>query len=1361
MGWASAVKNPTRRAKAPARTFAPPTQEIALAKVDWDRLVTLDFETFYDDAYTLSKLSTSEYIRDPRFKAQMVGIKIGNKPTKTYHTAASITLALRSINWDTHAVLAHNCQFDSFILGHHYGIVPHRYYDTLSMARGLHSNEIGAGLHEVSIFYGGEGKIEGGLEPTKGVVNWPAQLIKATSKYCANDVEECYRIFREMAKIYPADEMELIHMTMRMFCAPVLRVDIPRVKAEHAREVAHRQKTLVESIPNIEQYDTWDRSGPKPKYLGVLDKKSGRDDLTGDERIAAVAKKVMGSNERFVNVLVEAGVPKDKIPMKLSDAWMKLRGEEREKQIDKKWTYAFAKTDLNFIDLPDAVWEMHPDWSPENPRDVMRASLLEDRLTRLVAGRLATKSTTNITRAARFIEAGRDGMKLPVGYGYARAHTLRWGGNNKMNMQNLVRGGELRLSILADEGHVLVVCDSGQIEARVNGWLWDQDDLLDAFRASDAYNLRVEGMEKKDRPLPEEHEKDAYCRYASDVYSRPINVNDKDERQLGKICIAEGELVLTPRGPVPIERVALTDLLWDGVEWVSHCGVVDQGIREVITYDGLAATPDHEVFTTDGRILQIGRAASEMARLQVTGIEGRSLRFCDRAVVADTPRKRLSVRQGEMRPDWYYEADVPGQLAAREDDLVSEEWAASDAACASLGAQVRRDYEPLPEFCGPGLGELRGAGHTLDVRQPDGLHPMGVDESPTPGLSRCGDRPSGQRRPLRARESAPGDQSPAGAEPTEHSPGGMAWAGGALGRVPEPAQPRSDRATGPSGPVGGADRGVRTAECGSAPQELALNRRQARVYDIVNAGPRRRFTVSGRLVLNCVLGLGFKMGAQKLQMTLARGAMGAPRMNFPLADVQKMVGIYRSRNHRIVAGWAICKGIIGDMAMGVEGTHKCITWGGDGDGNGWIRLPNGLHLKYPDLKQGVNEEHGFPEWTYQAGEIRKKLYDGLLCLAGDTEVLTDSGWKRIDHVSLIDRVWDGDQWVTHDGVALQGTKQVIDFGGVWMTPDHRVSVDGVWHEAQHTTHAQAASSFARHHRMPEWLSDGGGASWERRPLHAVAPSLRLRAAQDYVGNGVSQGEDDVMRVPDKAVPPRRQNLPRDVQTPRVRGVAEHARPLSKSAAPSLQKLRRAWDRGLPSMAGLRDVLGGYAQRLSAWVDARARKQRAGLHPEQLCMGDLQEPEQQSPKLGAVRDPVGCADHRRSHGCQWSEPRHTLLSPPTEMATRPDAVPVYDILNAGPNRRFTIRGSDGLPFVVHNCENLVQALARIVVASQMLMVEKKYPIVMTTHDEGVAHVKKRDGAKAFAFMRKCFTTPLWWCPDIPLWAEGGYDDNYSK
>lgn len=38
-------------------------------------ILTLDFETFFSSDYTLSKLTTEAYIRDPRFEALCLGIR--------------------------------------------------------------------------------------------------------------------------------------------------------------------------------------------------------------------------------------------------------------------------------------------------------------------------------------------------------------------------------------------------------------------------------------------------------------------------------------------------------------------------------------------------------------------------------------------------------------------------------------------------------------------------------------------------------------------------------------------------------------------------------------------------------------------------------------------------------------------------------------------------------------------------------------------------------------------------------------------------------------------------------------------------------------------------------------------------------------------------------------------------------------------------------------------------------------------------------------------------------------------------------------------------------------------------------------
>ena len=126
----------------------------------------------------------------------------------------------------------------------------------------------------------------------------------------------------------------------------------------------------------------------------------------------------------------------------------------------------------------------------------------------------------------------------------------------------------------------------------------------------------------------------------------------------------------------------------------------------------------------------------------------------------------------------------------------------------------------------------------------------------------------------------------------------------------------------------------------------------------------------------CILGLSYMMGAAKLQLTFAKGALGGPPVYFELEKCQGIVNAYRQANYKIIQGWKICDRIIDDMAAGREGSHGPIHWEAN-----TIWLPNGMALKYPDLRKAIGDK-GWPEWTYHSTlkgvPIRKKIYSGLL-----------------------------------------------------------------------------------------------------------------------------------------------------------------------------------------------------------------------------------------------------------------------------------------------------------------------------------------------------------------------------------------------
>lgn len=116
------------------------------------------------------------------------------------------------------------------------------------------------------------------------------------------------------------------------------------------------------------------------------------------------------------------------------------------------------------------------------------------------------------------------------------------------------------------------------------------------------------------------------------------------------------------------------------------------------------------------------------------------------------------------------------------------------------------------------------------------------------------------------------------------------------------------------------------------------------------------------------------MGWAKLQVTLAKGALGGPPVFFDDSTCKGIVNTYRRANNKIRDGWEKCNQIIADMAAGRTGSHGPISWEAN-----TIWLPNGMCLKYPGLRQSENEDTGYMEWTYQSGAMRKKIYGGLLC----------------------------------------------------------------------------------------------------------------------------------------------------------------------------------------------------------------------------------------------------------------------------------------------------------------------------------------------------------------------------------------------
>jgi len=408
-------------------------------------LITLDFETYYDNKYSLKKLTMEEYIRDPKFQVKGVGIKVNNEKTEwASGSKKEIQKYLQGFDWQNSMVVAHNTLFDGAILNWCYGIDPRVLVDTLCMSRALHGVATSASLQALAERYGiGEKGTEVVEAEGKRRSDFTEEELSRYGDYCINDVELTYKLFSIfIAEGFPKQELRVIDMTLRMFTNPTLEVD---------SDLLHKHLMTIK----------------KNKENLLISSGIHKDDLM--------------SNQKFARVLETFGVEP---PKKISPT----TGKE---------TFAFAKSDEQFIKLLE-----HPN----------------EKVKKLVDARLGIKSTLEETRTQRFIDIGSRG-KLPIPVRYYAAHTGRWGGDDKINIQNLPSRGpnakKLKSSILAPEGYKLIDADSSQIEARVLSWFAGQDDLTNSFARGE----------------------DVYKKMASIIYSVSEEDVTKEQRFVGKTTI--------------------------------------------------------------------------------------------------------------------------------------------------------------------------------------------------------------------------------------------------------------------------------------------------------------------------------------------------------------------------------------------------------------------------------------------------------------------------------------------------------------------------------------------------------------------------------------------------------------------------------------------------------------------------------------------------------------------------------------------------------------------------------------------------------------------------------------------------------
>lgn len=410
-----------------------------------DVTITLDFETYYDRDYSLSKMTMIEYIMDDRFEVIGCGVKINGTPTRWVVGEARCAIIFAAIPWDRVNLVCHNAMFDASILKWRFDITPKQYMCTMMGARPHIAPFTGGSMSLANVGSFIDPTMHKGAESVAALGmrlnDFNSERLSEYGEYCRNDVEMTATIHKELLATLSEKEQRVIHLTIRKYVEPQLMLDTEVIESAQAQLAVRKQQVLA---------------------------RCGLDD------------KTLRSDAKFAGALRQLGVDP---PTKISPT----TGKE---------TYAFAKTDVGFIELGDSE---------------------DEDVAALVEARLAVKTTIEPSRLERLrVISEATGGWLPVPLLYYGAHTGRFSGYDKINLQNPPRGGSIRRAIIAPEGKLILAPDLSQIEARMLAWLANEWALVNQFASKD----------------------DVYANFATRIYGYEVNKKDyPDERFVGKTGI--------------------------------------------------------------------------------------------------------------------------------------------------------------------------------------------------------------------------------------------------------------------------------------------------------------------------------------------------------------------------------------------------------------------------------------------------------------------------------------------------------------------------------------------------------------------------------------------------------------------------------------------------------------------------------------------------------------------------------------------------------------------------------------------------------------------------------------------------------
>ena len=633
-----------------------------------------------------------------------------------------------------------------------------------------------------------------------------------------------------------------------------------------------------------------------------------------------------------------------------------------------------------------------------------------------------------------------------------RAFKLWWGDTTEA-LASGVRG-----VIAAPEGHVYVDSDLNAIENRVLGYAADEEKILRVFALN-----RCPYVDFATYMFKEEY----------DVLWAEYKAGKKQKRQTSKPavlgCLAEGTRVLTDRGWIAIEKVRGADLVHDGVGFVRHGGLLMQGVKRCVRVAGVGMTPDHEVMLEEGVWLAAGRfdahslrralATADGQLSDTSGMSRRAARYTRFGATAAASLKNSVVAfcrmfgmdvvfassdvGGALSPSPERGSTSSSRIATTRSRVAAPNiltTAVGESSAGSLRSMLLSAMRGLSSALRQSISSLIGSITTATMRGGTFVSQIARSTTPT-GVTVTASSIAGATTALRSSADC------------------------------------SLQHIATSRPLHGKQRGGSAQIKSSA---IRLTVEEHMTFDIAEAGPNHRFVIlseEGPLIVhNCgyQLSAGKEYENEQTGEIEATGLLGYARMMgvpMTLEEATESIKIWRGTYTRVVDFWRD----LDEAAKSVITTGRRCDVGPfefrHEDDFMTIRLPSGRKLYYHrprlliDRRKVEEERKRALEEDRMPRPVRKSIaydgvdnkskstswgtiftYGGKTCLSAGTLVLTERGWAPIIEVGS-SRVWDGVEWVSHDGVVCNGVKETIHLDGVGMTHDHEVLTVEGWRSA--------------------------------------------------------------------------------------------------------------------------------------------------------------------------------------------------------------------------------------------------------------------------------------------------------------------------